>query len=401
MHILFLSRWFPFPANNGSKLRISQLIEGTSRYHSLTLLSFIEPDESPTLVSPAQVSCRAIHTIARKPFNPTSKTARLGFLSPTPRSVIDTYSPEMANRIRQIITQEKPDLVIASQFDMAVYHQSFQGLPAIFEEVETAVLYEQFTNAQGLRRKLRFGLTWQKHSRYLKKILNSFTACTVVSQKERELLVRIAPDSIPIVVLPNFLSLSRYAGIGGQPKQKSLIFTGSFSYFANYEAAMWFVEQVWPIILAHDPEIELVITGDRAGKPLPAVPGLRHIGFVDDIRPHIAGSWISLSPILSGGGTRLKILEAMALGTPVVSTSKGAEGLDAVPEQHLLVADQPGDFAAAVLRLVNQPSLRQQISESALKLVTNLYSAEAVLPNFLSLIESMRTSNRSTPVAQA
>lgn len=392
MHILFLSRWFPFPANNGSKLRISQLIEGISRHHTLTLLSFIEPDEKPDPALPANSGCSAIHTVTRKTFTPTSSKARLGFLSLAPRSVIDTFSPDLANKITQLVMEEKPDLVIASQFDMAVYSPYFQGVPAIFEEVETALLYEQFANARGLRRKIRHGLTWQKHSRYLHHLLGNYTACTVVSKKERELLTKIAPDSTPIMVLPNFIATSRYRDVARQPKPKTLIFTGSFSYFANYDAAMWFLEQVWRIIIAQDPDYELIITGDKAGKPFPALHNVHHIGFVDDIRPCIANAWISISPILRGGGTRLKILEAMALGTPVVATSKGAEGLDAQHGVHLLIADQPADFAAAVLRLGSQPGLRKQISASAEQLVNEKYSAEAVLPDLLSLIENTQTN---------
>ena len=142
-----------------------------------------------------------------------------------------------------------------------------------------------------------------------------------------------------------------------------------------------------PRLQAEIPDVCLTITGDHANLPLPSTENVTLTGFVDDIRPLIASSWISLAPIQVGGGTRLKILEAMALRTPVVATSKGAEGLDATPGEHLLIADTPEAFAATTVRLLREPELRQYLADNAYQLVSQKYDWAAAMPQFLNLVD--------------
>jgi glycosyltransferase involved in cell wall biosynthesis len=185
-----------------------------------------------------------------------------------------------------------------------------------------------------------------------------------------------------------------------RPQANSLIFTGAFTYRPNYEAMLWFVENVFPLVRAQIPEAHLTITGNHASLPLPATENVTLTGFVDDVRPCIASAWASLVPIWTGGGTRLKILEAMALGTPVIATSKGAEGLDAVPGEHLLVADAAEDFATAVIQLLQNPALRHTISQKAAEFVAGRYNWPVIAPRFLEVVE--RAARRETaPVYNA
>jgi glycosyltransferase involved in cell wall biosynthesis len=119
-------------------------------------------------------------------------------------------------------------------------------------------------------------------------------------------------------------------------------------------------------------------------------------GFVDDVRPLIAQSWISVVPLHTGGGTRLKILEAMALGTPVVATSKGAEGLDVQSGRHLLIADTPEAFAQSAIRLLKEPELRRQLAKSAYQLIREKYDWAVVIPRFLALTERVAHPRKET-----
>jgi glycosyltransferase involved in cell wall biosynthesis len=112
-------------------------------------------------------------------------------------------------------------------------------------------------------------------------------------------------------------------------------------------------------------------------------------GYVENVRSLIARSWVSIAPLFNGGGTRLKILEAMALGTPVVATTKGAEGLDLQSEEHLLIADTPEAFAQQILRLLNGPSLRNRPAENAYPLIREKYDWAIVMPRFLNLVETI------------
>jgi glycosyltransferase involved in cell wall biosynthesis len=387
MKILFLSRWHPYPPNNGSKLRIYNLINGLAKSHEVTLLSFIDHPKAAINNLESCSSCNKVKLVPWKNFTPTSITAGLGFLSLRPRSLIDTYSPEMERHVRESLAGEDYDMIIASQITAASYSRYFNGVPALFEEVELSVLYERFWQAKSALRRFRSALTWAKHRRYLARLLRDFRACTVVSAREQQLLSSVAPHIAPIEVIPNFIDLADYAQVREVPQPNSLIFTGSFRYSANHDAMAWFFRHVYPLIQAQVPDVTITITGDHANLPLPSATNMTLTGFVDNVRPLVASAWVSLAPIRVGGGTRLKILESMALGTPVVATSKGAEGLEVHHRQHLLIADTPQEFAESVVRLLREPELRRGIADRAHQLVRERYDQAVVMPRFLSLVQ--------------
>jgi glycosyltransferase involved in cell wall biosynthesis len=398
--ILFLSRWFPYPPTNGSKLRIFNLLRGLAGAgHEVSLISFVEPDAD--IVDPAGLAsfCQDAQVVPWRQFTPESGRARLGFFSVTPRSVRDTWSCEMANLIEQRLAADKPDLIIASQIDTAGYVPCGTGVPALFEEVELGLMVEQYAAAKTASQRLRYGLTWAKHRHYLNSLLSRFTACTVVSQREQHLLASAAPGYPPAEIIPNCIHLPHYRSAVDRctdlPSHQ-LIFTGAFTYHVNYQGAVWFVEEVYPRVRAQVGEATLTITGNHANLPFPAAEGVTLTGFVDDVRPLIAHSAVCVAPIWQGGGTRLKILEAMALGTPVVTTSKGAEGLDAQDGVHLLISDKPEAFAEAVVRLLRNPQLRQYLIGQAVALIEQQYSCEMVMPRFLHLVDRLvsRTGHR-------
>ena len=150
----------------------------------------------------------------------------------------------------------------------------------------------------------------------------------------------------------------------------------------------WFIGNVFPLVLEQVPDAELIITGDHANLPLPQTKNITLAGYVDDIKSLVASCDVSLAPLWSGGGTRLKILEAMASGTPVVATSKGAEGLLVQNGQHLLIGDDPEKFAEHVVKLLNSKDLRDFLSANALKLIRDCYDWPVLMPAFLRLVEN-------------
>jgi glycosyltransferase involved in cell wall biosynthesis len=387
MRILFLSGWYPYPADNGSKLRILNLLQGLMQHHEVSLLSFADRPEVEPNTRQTRKFYSEVQIVPWKPYNPRSRRARLGFLSAVPRSMIDTYSTDMAQCIEQTISRRNYDLVIASQLGMARYRRHFKQMAALFEEAEVGLLFEQFSQARSVWGRARHGLTWAKHRTYLARLLRHFGACTVVSDQERQLLARIVPDYRDIQVIPNGVSLADYRDVPKTLQPNNLIFTGSFRYFANYEAMTWFLRDIYPRIRAQAPDAHLTVTGDHANQPLPSTDGVTLTGIVDDVRPLVASAAVSLVPIQVGGGTRLKILEAMALRTPVVATSKGAEGLEVKHGDHLLIADTPQEFAEAVLCLLGDPSLGRRLADNAYRLAREKYDWAAVMPRFLDLIE--------------
>jgi len=396
MNILFLSRWFPFPIDNGSKLRIHYLLTNLSKYNDITLLSFTDHSSFPVNVYEQYPHYPRFEVIPWKPYNSRSSQAFYGYFNSSPRFILDTYSSEMENLIRKYLKRERFDLIIASQLSMASYYSTFNGTPAIFEELELGLFYDPAMSANNLIRRVRHRLTWIKLRRYLSNLLSVFQSCTVVSERERKLFIQNFPEyEKKVVVIPNCISMQDYENLSVETSSNQIIFTGPFRYQVNYEAILWFVQHVFPTILKHLPDTQLVITGDHANLPLPSDQNITLTGFVDDIKPLIGASLVSIVPLLNGGGTRLKILEAMAIGTPVVATSKGAEGLDIVNGKHLLIANSPDTFAEQVIRLIRNRELRDRLTDNAKSLVKEKYDWAAVTPTLQQFIEHMSgTKNR-------
>lgn len=387
MRILYLSPWFPFPPTNGSELRINALIRGLAARHEVALVSFQRRPVDEAGMRAARQYVDKVHLIPWREFQPDNPRARLAFLSPRPRSVVDTYSPEMADCIRGVLAGAAFDAVIASQMIMAAYWPCFAGIPALLEEAELGVFQQQVDEPAAATVRLRRRLMWAKQCAYVRGLLPHFAACTVVSEQERSLLRGAAPNYEPVEIIPNCIDLPAYAGVRADAEPNTLVFTGSFSYNVNHDAMDWFIREIYPLVREAVPEARLVITGDPAGRSLPPAANVTRTGYLDDIKPVVAAAAVSLAPIRYGGGTRLKILEAMALGTPVVATSKGAEGLDVTDGVHLLIADTPEEFARAVVSVLRDGGLRRRLAAAGREQARASYSWEQVLPRFLTLLD--------------
>ena len=387
MNILFLSRWFPFPPSNGSKIRIYNLLQALSQQHDVTLLSFNERRMPPQGFD-QQAFCSEIKIVPWKPFNKRSTKSLLGLFSSSPRSLVDTYSSEMDSMIRTELKRRKIDLVIASQLSMASYYPSFQNVPALFEEIELGLIHQQLAVQRNSLKRFWSRLNWLKLKRYLSPLLDAFNGGTVVSAEE----YRVFADNFQgrknkIEILPNSINLDDFQNLEYFRKPNQVIFSGSFSYPPNYHGILWFIRDVFPLVLRQIPDTQLVITGDHAGLPITETKNITLTGYVDDIKSLIASSDVSIAPLWFGGGTRLKILEAMAIGTPVVSTSKGSEGLNVRNGEHILIADEPEDFAWHVIHILTSTELRHTLSSNASQLVKQQYDWKLIAPTFLDLVQ--------------
>ncbi|MFZ5917170.1 MAG: glycosyltransferase family 4 protein [Chloroflexota bacterium] len=383
MHILFLSSWFPHPPDNGARMRTWNLLRQMARHHEIALLSFVQNEPRQDDLDAVSSFCRVLGTVTQRRFRPSRPRAILRLLSPQPRAVLEMYHPQMAKLIHQAIHQHSFDLIIASEIGPGVsaapYLMDLDSLPRVIEDLELSMIWNQLQMQSSWSGRIRHSLTWWKQKRYAVRLLHSVEGCTVASEQEGALLRRLSPDFEPLSVVPNGLDLELYAGDWGAPETGTLVFSGALTYQANFDAMAFFLQDIWPLIRSAQPGVTLRITGRTDGVPLAQLPlteGVILTGYLKDIRPTIAKSQICVVPLLTGGGTRLKILEAMALGTPVVATSRGAEGLEAVPGTHLIIADEPAGFAAAVLSLLVDERLRAKLTAHGRQLVQECYSWE-------------------------
>lgn len=391
MKILFLSPWFPTPPVNGSKNRIYNLLKALTGRHEVRLVSFVRPSEEVDTHAIDSL-CQEITTIPYREFHPEGWRAKLGYLSPTPRSIVDTYSPQMAQEVRR--RANWAECIVASELVTAPYVRQLSKVPCVWDDLELATGWDAWQKANGMAR-LRHWLTWQKTQSYIRHLLPRFKAVTVVSELENAILDEVAPMYRGGRVLPNGVDIE-HNHLGLRPPSRGrLVYSGALTYSANYDAVKYFLEEIFPLIQQQQPGAHLEITGSTQGVD---VSGLRLneyarlTGFVADIRPVVAGAWACVVPLRQGSGTRLKILEAMALGTPVISTSKGAEGLEVIPEENILIADGPTAFARQVVRLLGDGELRARLADNGRQLVEQRYSWTQIGKDFCALVEETAKS---------
>ena len=325
--------------------------------------------------------CSKVEVIQLRTVDSSRRLAVQGLLSRQPRSFVDSYSTEMADAIRLECQDRPPELIVASELQMIPYAFAVPTTPAIVEELELQTFYDAVHVAGGFPKRIRALLTWLKLTEYLRHTLPRFAACTVVSEPERAILRRIVPRYRAISVVPNAVDLVKYQGEFGQPRPSSLIFSGALSYQANFDAVSYLLNTIFPMIKVSVPDVELRITGDNSRvdlSSLPRLPRVQFTGYLNDIRPAVAESWASVVPLRIGGGTRLKILEALALGTPVISTSKGAEGLDLTHGKDILIANSPSEFATQTISLLRSPELRQELATNGRRIVAEQYDWKVV-----------------------
>lgn len=398
MKILFLSAWFPYPSDNGSKLRVYHLLQALGQSHEVSLLSFAFATAQPDIADGLRSLCADVQVIPVDPFAANQAGALRTFLSPAPMAARPL--PAMVAATASLAAQGPFDLVIASTEMMAAYALQMPAATAkVLEEHNslTRWMQERYDEQSNAVQRLRCWASWQKTRRYEVRLFNRFDLVTMVSVQDQG-----ASRSLPgyrgrVEVVPNGVDCTHNRSGLAQPQPASLVFNGSLTYSANYDAMQWFLAEIYPRIRVQMPDAALAITGSTQSVDLTGLAlddSVTLTGFVEDVRIPVAEAAVAVAPIRRGGGTRLKILEAMALSTPVVATSKGAEGLDVTDGEHLLLADDPQRFAEQVVALRADADLRARLAANARRLVEQRYDWDAIGQLFVDLVESVALDRR-------
>lgn len=241
-----------------------------------------------------------------------------------------------------------------------------------------SLLYRRIYEKKRLKmERLEAFFAWRKMMRYEKRAIRQFDRCVVLSRNDLEALRALVPDCEAAIV-PNGVDAGYFTPQESLPEEPgSLVFTGAMCWYPNEDAMLWFGGEVLPLIRMRHPRARLSIVGADPRPPVAALHDGEKIvvtGYVEDVRRYIARSALCVAPIRVGSGTRIKILEAMAMGKAVVSTSIGCEGLDVTDGENILVADSPEDFAACVCRLLEDPALARSLGRSGRRLIEEKYS---------------------------
>ncbi len=389
MRILALSGWFPSPPDNGARIRTHALLRAlVEAGHEVALIAF---HRRPL----AEVDVRALPCtlLATVPYPTERKAAWWHWLSPRPRSLRTGYSQAMARAVAGALTTAHYERIVSFEIGPGTLTSHYvprrYARRQVVEDLELWMLWGQVEMARSSLRWLRRRLMWAKAANYTRGLLRRVRGCTVASAQEAALVRKLAPAA-RLAIVPNGVDAGACPPLPPEARERgTLIFPGALTYTANFRAMQFFLAEVWPRIRAAHPEARLRITGSTRGVDLAALPldeGVELTGYVPQIRPLIARSTLCVVPILEGGGTRLKVLEAMACGTPVVATPKGAEGLAVRDGEHLLLAEGAEAFAAAVLRLLEDGALRSRLAEGGRALVESRYDWRRIGADFVRFV---------------
>lgn len=396
MKILFAHKQILFPRDTGGKIRVLNVLKHLAKWHQVTYVSNLRGGEEQYLPQMEALGLR----MAAVPGD-TSKRGGARFLasaaanvwSKYPFTISRNYDPAVRARIVELLAAERYDLLICDTIVMA---RHTVGLPA-----PASILFQHNVEAQILRRHAevatsrakRWYMTrqWRKMVRFERDCGRHFDAVIAVSEQDKVLFEREYGwnhvHAIDTAVDEEFF---QHPGTPETPGR--VVFLGSMDWMPNQDGVKWFVREVWPAIRAAHPGASFHVVGRNPPgeiRSLAAEPGVTVVGGVPDVRPHLAEAAAVVVPLLVGGGTRLKIYEAMAMARAVVSTTIGAEGLPITPGMHYLNADDPATFASAVTRLLDDPAHRIAIGTAADHFVRERYGSETVAKQFESICQAV------------
>jgi sugar transferase (PEP-CTERM/EpsH1 system associated) len=385
MRILYFSPRQCWPRDTGAKLRDYYLASQLAARCPVTYLGLRDPAEA-SAEPPAESGFAAYHAVERESTYTVSKLAR-GLIGPTPLTVLNYSSARVSRILAEILQAGSFDAVQMEGVHLSAY------LPVICAAASRPVILSDWHNIESeiLHRysqvnpsPLRRAYAWRTANLLERAEAHLLTACdvhTVTSERERSRLQARNPAA-EIHVIPNGVDVQYFSSQqtdSGAPRT-NLLFAGSMDYSANVDAAVWFVKDIWPELSRQHPVLSFTIVGRDPKPEVRALAGDRVsvTGTVPDVRPYYAGALAAVVPLRFGSGTRLKILEAMAAGIPVISTKLGAEGLTLEDGTHLLLADSASEMLAAVGRLATSPELWLRLSRAGREVVSRLYDWPAV-----------------------
>jgi glycosyltransferase involved in cell wall biosynthesis len=382
--ILIIAPFLPWPADFGGALRVYHLLRGLSERHAVTLLApatAAEFDASRELGQLCDVVTVPATTTARHPAGARKRVRQVrAQLGPRSFAELSGYNPQLEAAIATIFLSRRIDLV-QYEFPAAALHRLPEPRPTIFDahNVEYELLERVARAGVSLPRQVFNATEAAKVRRLEERLWRAATLAVATSERDAVTIGAVTGNVVPVV--PNGVDPALF-DIVRVPEAGHIVFIGAMRHQPNADAAVWFAREILPLVRAREADVRFTIVG---ADPPPAVralagDGITVTGYVNDVWPYLATAALAVVPLRSGGGTRLKILEAFAAGVPVVSTTLGAEGLEVVSGEHLLLADTPDELAAGALLVLRERTFAQRLAAAAYALTLERYSWERIVP---------------------
>ena len=395
LRILLVTPSVPYPPNWGFGIRVYQFLRQLSRSHRVSLVCYAQSGEEDKVAALQQI-CHSVHTVPNPLHNTADKrTAQLASLfSPRSFQSGSLRTRAMQELLTSLLNAEPFDIVQIESSQLGSYHLGAQPVCPVFIVDEHNLEYELLqrmihTERSPLRKLYNFS-EYIKFKREERRCWQRADACILTSEREQTILKAHLPGKLAHVA-PNGVDIEFFQPSSGAPDPDSLVFTGLISYRPNTDAVIFFVKEVLPLIVKQRPQTVFSIVGMGAPDEVTRLAGPNVIvtGKVDDVRPYIEAASVFVVPLRMGSGTRLKVLEGLAMGKPMVSTRLGCEGIRVRDGEHLLMADDPADFARATLRLMEDRETALRLGLAGRALVEQEYS-------WASIVQTMEGFHRQT-----
>ena len=381
--VLMVSPYSIYPPSHGGAVRLFNLIRRLAEHCDLHLIVFTREDDDVAQRQALEPFAKKVHLHR---WEPDFSRDRLGLDAPSQRLF---HSEELARRIAQILSEEKIDILQLEYTELGQYGlPEFSRVKVAMSEIDIAFrslarrrrkgFHERFVGSRAFGHS--FG-DWMRQIRYELQVVRRADQIQMMSAEDAEYLAAYLPDGHRrLRVVPNAVDTDAYRPTPISERNQRLLFVGNFEHLPNLDAIEHFFAEIWPEILRGRPGTEISVVGANAPQSLyryAELEGVNVAGEVPELAPYYRHHRALVAPIRAGSGTRLKILEAFACGTPVISTRLGAEGIECRHEQHLLIADAPADFARAAISALDNDDLAAALSQDCRRLVEEKYTWEA------------------------
>lgn len=383
--ILILTPYYPFPANDGGKVRLYNLIKQLSARNDVYLLSFVDSLRTRMYLPPMEQFCKKIFLVKR------DELPGIGG-DDLPRCVSGFYTADMVEKLLKVLAEVKPDVIDINFLIMTRYADHVHGIPVVFTEHDISnINFEKSIHDRDLPENERYK-EWVKLVQYERTILPKFAGVVVVSESDRS-MVREFNDQLRPVLIPTGVDLNYFQSSTDTiaRTENTLLYVGNYRHYPNFAAMRYFVKRIFPLIVSERPETRLYIVGPGMPSDSEISSNERVVitGEVEDVRKYLRAASVFVAPIRLGGGIKGKILEAMASGVPVVATEEAGQGINCHPGEEIVIASDAADFAAKTVKLLDDVGARRLLAHNARRLVEEHYDWMKIAGQLDSYLDSL------------
>ena len=397
MKILWVKAGGLVPPDSGGKIRSYNILRQLAKHHAVTFFSFYAAHENDAHEELSKIFQRVI----QMPLDlPSAKGAgelldyAAHFFSREPYNLTKYCRPVVRKKLRALLQEETYDVILCDFLVTAGAIPWDWPCPKVLfsHNVEAVIWQRHYKVARNPLWKALSWREWKRMEAAERRYLQKADHVVAVSENDREAFSRFL-DPQKLTVTQTGADTEFFQPSGEKEMPNSLVFTGSMDWLPNEDAILYFADKILPLIRRQVPDATLCVVGRKPSRRLQdlasRVPNIQLTGWVEDVRPYVAQRAVCIVPLRIGGGTRLKIFEAMSMAKAVVSTSIGAEGLLVNNGEHILLADDPASFAESTVRLLGNASRRTEIGQAARHLVQENYSWATVSKGFAQVLESV------------